>query len=151
MKYIKSKKTFEAKVYGNRLRNGKPDELVEDIKDICLELEDKGYLVEIHSRANMLSIIFIQLIEQHDPYRTSDSHFKLNDIQEEVDRIKEYLGSKMNSISGIDDNGKEFKIQQFKSNGIYGIKGIENRKSLTSRLEHNSNRSVKYIKIEYQA
>jgi len=71
----------------------------------------------------------------------SMKHIKSKKI---FDRIKEYLGSKINLISGTIDNGREFNIQQFKSN----IKGIGND---VSSLEQKSNRLVKYIKIEYQA
>src|ERR1035437_4337077 len=91
MKHIKSKKIFESEVYYT-------------IKDICLELEDKGYNLWYWNP----SVDGSRLPWAKDNScegniskftRGGVATFKYSDVKEVVDRLKEYLGSNLVSMS----------------------------------------------------
>ena len=74
MKYIKPYRIFEA------------DDNFQTVKDICLDLEDDGYSIDIKKKDGK-SNIYILTIQKDD-----DSVFKVSDIDSTLVRIGDYLG-----------------------------------------------------------
>lgn len=93
MKHIKDKKVFEA-VTTNEL---------EDIRDMCLELEDKNYQVYIDKKP-FKGCYFIVIRKENIRSEAPEekySKFLYKDIEEVVERIKDYMGTKVVSIESF--------------------------------------------------
>lgn len=80
-------KTFE---------NFNNNEMVDTVKDICLELEDEGFDVR-HNWINETTIM----------KGTGAKHvlFDYNEVKEVIDRLREYLGDRLISISASNGSG----------------------------------------------
>ena len=59
-------------------------ESIEDVKDICLELTDEGYVVDISDDYVICTILIY-----------GESKFNYEDIKETVERLQSYLGEKI--------------------------------------------------------
>lgn len=90
MKHIKTKKTFESLTDKVKSFFTIPSrESIEDVKDICLELTDEGYVVDISDDYVICTILIYS--------KTSliKSKFNYEDIKETVERLQSYLGEKI--------------------------------------------------------
>jgi hypothetical protein len=119
MKHIK---TFESHI---------ENEMTEDIKDICLELEDKGLIVSLISEWDYKYILVTKGCELPVIMR---EEFDYEDVREVMDRLKDYIGDRFISIwvkkynnlvrldgaSGIEASNKYGRKQ--KLNDITGVK-----------------------------
>src|ERR1035437_1521582 len=83
MKHIK---TFESHI---------ENEMTEDIKDICLELEDKGLIVSLISEWDYKYILVTKGCELPVIMR---EEFDYEDVREVMDRLKDYIGDRFISI-----------------------------------------------------
>jgi len=99
MKHIKYKKIFETEDSLKKLSNK-----FETVKDICLELEDKGFIVVYrgsdpgqHKQIHLKSIV-IDRMENRDGMLYT-GRFKYSDIQEVVDRLFDYLTDDIISVT----------------------------------------------------
>src|ERR1035437_8360505 len=91
MKYIKSKKIFES------------SEVVDTVKDICLELEDDGLNVEHFTESSLIkgsnlllnyNVIYISSTN----WVKGKETFKYSVVEEVIERLKEYLGDRIHSM-----------------------------------------------------
>jgi len=71
--------------------------IIEDIKDICLELEDIGLDIEVGRtiRSDDTSISSIVICR---PAKDSGDCFDYKDVREVIERIKEYLGDRIHYV-----------------------------------------------------
>src|ERR1035437_943085 len=90
MKHIKYKKIFESK--------DDIEEVIETIKDICLELQDEGYRIEIipnkkadGSMTQWGHRMYISLEPDKDEYLGREIEFNISDIMEVINRLIDYL------------------------------------------------------------
>ncbi len=74
--------------------------VIDDIKDICLELEDIGLDVEIESSDRFNGQISISKNQIGDASQDDSLHefFDYNEVSEVIERLKDYLGDRMISI-----------------------------------------------------
>lgn len=93
MKYLK---TYEENIF-NRLIGKKPSlskEIIQDIKDICLELQDEGFRVF----TNQLGFNSLGNREGFYPnieiFTKANDNFKYTDIEDVVERLKDYMKSR---------------------------------------------------------
>lgn len=84
MKHIKNKRIFEFN----------SEDILSDIKDICLELRDDGYIINLGDIGP--SKYNVNIISNKYP-----GSFEYKSISEVMERIKEYLGNKFISIEVI--------------------------------------------------
>ena len=80
----------------------KPNETIEDLKDICIELEDKGFTITLYdqpSNENRLIIRKWETIDQGDIDFLPSVMFNSYEVEEVVERIKSYLGNRLKQIS----------------------------------------------------
>src|ERR1035437_5653171 len=102
MKHLKTIRIFES------------SEREEDIKDICLELEDDGFSVTYNSALGPIKAIGIKL-QHHSSHstlvsplkdygNTDNTFFDYEQVKEVVDRIMLYLGDKFVSLYIVDHN-----------------------------------------------
>lgn len=101
---------------------------VEDIKDICLELNDIGFTIKYEVFDNFISLYISKGVYEGDPYFKIIWHrFNYSLVKEYNDRIKEYLGDLYiaNSflINGIWYN-KEHKLFPDMERGDKTISGV---------------------------
>lgn len=82
MKYIKYKKVFES------------HSSIEDVRDICIELEHEGFTIEVSYRPN--GEIRIEKLPRK--WEEHPLEFKWDDVSDVVDRLKEYLGDKFDEM-----------------------------------------------------
>lgn len=91
MKYIKSKKIFES------------SEVVDTVKDICLEIEDDGLNVEHFTESSLIkgrkeitnyNVIYISSTN----WVKGKETFKYSVVEEVIERLKEYLGDRIHSM-----------------------------------------------------
>src|ERR1035437_1133952 len=118
MKHLKTIRIFEA-----------ISEEVEDIKDICLELEDKGYTIyhRINNNRNSFTI-------RRDDMNTSSAYersrliqavyfpyayFLYSDVSEVVERLSDYLGDKVLQIL-VEVVPVDLSVIPHQTNGING-------------------------------
>src|ERR1035437_6571266 len=108
MKHLKTIRIFEA-----------ISEEVEDIKDICLELEDKGYTIyhRINNNRNSFTI-------RRDDMNTSSAYFPYayflySDVSEVVERLSDYLGDKVLQIL-VEVVPVDLSVIPHQTNGING-------------------------------
>ena len=81
MKHIKTYQLFESKRY--------PDEVIQTIKDIFIELEDEHFSIEINEpKLNNMMRLNISIISERGGL---DAPFTLGDIKDEVQRMVDYL------------------------------------------------------------
>src|ERR1035437_2849647 len=90
MKYMKSYKG-RSETIAKKIR--------EDIKDICLELEDEGFSTITHKAglAGNLECLFIGIGNSR-CITNKKAEFKYGEISEVIERLKEYLGDKIREI-----------------------------------------------------
>ncbi len=77
MKHIVSKRIFESKF----------NDMIEDIKDICLDLTDGVYNIDIQYNKSGMSLFI-----KREGKDTINKSFKYIDVKEIVDRVIRYLG-----------------------------------------------------------
>ena len=101
MKHIKTYKLFESKRY--------PDEVIQTIKDIFIELEDEHFSIEINEpKLNNMMRLNISIISGRGGL---DAPFTLGDIKDEVQRMVDYL-QELNAgyfLEEVDGYGPTFK------------------------------------------
>jgi hypothetical protein len=118
MKHIKSKKLFESIT----------DYEISDIKDICLELGDKGFNVQVNSvniiPATKYNVWIVKSIQ--DTY----VEFLYSEVEEVIDRLKDYLGDKITNIDVNVDyywtniNSRQGDRISQSANQLSGLRGI---------------------------
>jgi hypothetical protein len=75
------------------------DDIISDIKDICLELQDKGFIVKFNMKPQMNRISVHR--KSHIVIRKfRNKFFDSNDILEVIERLRNYM----------EDNGYETKV-----------------------------------------
>lgn len=75
---------------GHNTNRYEDKDVVDDVKDICLELEDIGFTVNSsYQMSNKTRCLYIS---------KRDDVFKYTDIEAVIDRLKAYLGDKIESI-----------------------------------------------------
>ena len=82
------------------------DDTVQTVKDICLELEDEGYSVNHVTTKEEAGLLMLSFNFNSVTIRKRGTEggvirfytFDYSDVSEVVDRLKEYLGSKIQSI-----------------------------------------------------
>jgi len=81
----------------------------EDIKDICLELEDIGFDIYVERGLDWLdNENFIPyIIKIYKKLDEEEEYFNYSDVEEVIERLKDYLGDKFICIDypGIADGG----------------------------------------------
>ena len=106
MKHIKTYRLFESLLpkesVNETLSTDNYVEIIYTIKDICIELEDKGLKVTYDMCKDGTSDIGINIcknvgVHQH---RHEDVSFKYGDIKEVLNRLKDYLGHNYPSSLG---------------------------------------------------
>ena len=101
MKHIKTYQLFESKRY--------PDEVIQTIKDIFIELEDEHFSIEINEpKLNNMMRLNISIISERGGL---DAPFTLGDIKDEVQRMVDYL-QELNTgyfLEEVDGYGPTFK------------------------------------------
>jgi len=82
------------------LRLFESNSVVEDIKDICLELEDIGLDVEIESSGRFNGLISISKNQIGDASQDDSlsEFFDYSEVREVIERLKDYLGNRIISI-----------------------------------------------------
>jgi|ERR1035437_38301 hypothetical protein len=134
MKHLKTKKIFEALNYDEcRVSH---DE-IEDVKDILLELNDKGYYTQVtwmsyenqdgagppgpkSVKLPMLNGYYYITIKKGSLTQVLNRDdedyalFRYSDVKEVVDRIREYMGNKVSTINIVDEGWKMYNITWFK-------------------------------------
>ncbi len=101
MKHIKSKKVFELFLPGALLNKEERniEEVINTIKDICIELEDEGFSINIAPISTKNDyVIVIKKISDH-VLLTIDEFF-YSDVEEVVNRLDEYISKE--NIKSID-------------------------------------------------
>lgn len=91
MKHLKTKKIFES-FSGQSIDSP----VIDDIKDICLELSDDGFNIDIDDNPTILykyqqNYDIISIVIQ----RNDGGRFYYKDAKEVVDRLEDYLGDRM--------------------------------------------------------
>ena len=81
MKHIKTYKIFEE--YGS--------EIIETIKDICLEIDDKGYATCISHDVAFNYFLWVNKKRNE----MSSPAFQYDEVKDVIDRLKDYLGNKL--------------------------------------------------------
>lgn len=81
-------------VYMKYLRLFESNGIIEDLKDICLELSDMGIEVKI-GRMNHVSKGIIVIGK---PNKDDGECFYYKDVREVIERIKDYLGKRIHYI-----------------------------------------------------
>ena len=109
MIYLKKYKLFESKLY--------PDEVVQTIKDIFLELQDDNYRVEV-TEPKLYKELNISIISKRGE---SVVPFTLGDIKDEVQRMVDYLqelntGYFLEEVDGYGPTFKNFKKIELPTN-----------------------------------
>ncbi len=72
---------------------------LQDIRDICLELEDEKFIIELNegkSAAELLANAFNISIESG-----KEKNFKYSEVKEVLLRLKDYLGEKLIFVSAL--------------------------------------------------
>lgn len=69
----------------------KPNETIEDLKDICLELEDEGFTITFYDQPSNENRLIIR--------KWDSVMFNSYEVEEVVERIKSYLGNRLKQIS----------------------------------------------------
>ncbi len=126
MKYLK---LFEA-YPGEPIRPVPNTQVEDDIKDICIELEDLGFNIHINPYTGVIFIYRKHNMYQHIP-------FNFTEIKEVVKRIKDYLGSKLESIKAEKLNNYQ-DITSLDDHSKLGLSNIGNGMVSTVRIEYNS-------------
>ena len=110
MKHIKDRKLFEQKSnFHSNLRDilldGMNSPMIDDIKDICLDMLDNGFFIELYpDSAGGISIIknniCLTIWKFPNEKHTAGNQipFKYSEISEDVERLKSYLGNKVKEM-----------------------------------------------------
>lgn len=107
MKYLKH--IFEShKGTINSLRGNAvlPEEIIHELRDICLELQDEGFHVQVENLDTPNYMNYKHAII----YITKKSPFAFNKIKEVVERIVDYMNS-MGYKSIYDDYDAEYRVE----------------------------------------
>lgn len=133
MKHIQSKRLFES------------IESEEDIKDICIELEDDGFSITHFDRDEFTftvgsglghpgtRLLIIELLNSNHQL----TEFKYKRVEEVINRIKDYLGNK-------------FINMYFQSSLYQGLAGRHVWMNLQNMLEMNLLDNISGIEINYK-
>lgn len=133
MKHIQSKRLFES------------IESEEDIKDICIELEDDGFSITHFDRDEFTftvgsglghpgtRLLIIELLNSNHQL----TEFKYKRVEEVINRIKDYLGNK-------------FINMYFQSSLYQGLAGRHVWMNLQNMLEMNLLDNISVIEINYK-
>lgn len=68
------------------------DDMIEDIKDICQELKDDGFYVNVYQLDQCVLITKRKLLNNGSSYHLVE--FNYNDVSEVIERLKDYLGNR---------------------------------------------------------
>ncbi len=102
------------------LRLFESNSVIEDVKDICLELEDMGFSIQFERHISEPEAYDFYIFNGE--FLDKWNNFNYNLISEYVDRIKEYLGSKVTEMVVV-------------VNGIwYRLYPVDNKVNLTSDI-----------------
>src|ERR1035437_8763408 len=122
MRHLKTKILFESregKSFHDNLKNTldystDKNPIIEDIKDICLDVLDNGFFVEMYSQPllDMEKVICLTMwkFPNMKPPMSREGvgnqlSFKYSDISEDVERLKNYLGNKLIDVREWSTNG----------------------------------------------
>lgn len=103
MRHLKTKILFESregKSFHDNLKNTldystDKNPIIEDIKDICLDVLDNGFFVEMYSGMKKVICLTMWKFPNMKPEVGHQLSFKYSDISEDVERLKNYLGNKL--------------------------------------------------------
>jgi len=93
---------------------------IEDINDICLELSDKGFIIEVNGGSGYQENKYWQKLligkTEHlmpDEELFDNKCYQYDEIKEVVERLKQYLGDRLKNIEvcSIDRNVDEYYDQ----------------------------------------
>ena len=68
------------------------DDMIEDIKDICQELKDDGFYVNVYQLDQCVLITKRKLLNNGSSYHLVE--FNYNDVSEVIERLKDYIGNR---------------------------------------------------------
>lgn len=126
MKHIKYKRIFESK--------DDIEEVIETIKDICVELEDEGYKIEmIPNKKSDGSMpqwghrMYISLEPDKAEYLGREVEFNISDIMEVINRLIDYLTINIENftrdcISVLGSKGVWLQLRR--SDNIVEVEGV---------------------------
>lgn len=80
--------------YLKRFNERGTNEMLEDIRDICQELKDDGFYINIFQLDNYI-LISKRLFTKHGSYL---GNFDYKDVSEVIERLKDYLGDRFLKI-----------------------------------------------------
>ncbi len=92
---IKSYKVFESKL-----------NQVEDVKDICIELEHDGFIINVNKIYGVYEVRIEKLSDEvdEDLEEFIPKYFKYSEVEDVINRLKEYLGEKLNEMTIYTDH-----------------------------------------------
>lgn len=148
MNYIKSYVLFESPLYKetNLLSN---DE-IEDIKNICLDLEDEGFIIGFDTTPNIIGKgDYFITINKGDNFsliaNENDCKFYYSEVEEVINRLENYLSDRRKSIHVMSNPKKETMYKWVDINDFK--REIDSVNAF--RRSHTSLEGVKYdIKIK---
>ncbi len=92
---IKSYKVFESKL-----------NQVEDVKDICIELEHDGFIINVNKIYGVYEVRIEKLSDEvdEDLEEFIPKYFKYSEVEDVINRLREYLGEKLNEMTIYTDH-----------------------------------------------
>ena len=88
----------------------KPNETIDDLKDICMELQDEGFTIKFHDQpSNENRLIISKPVDENfhpvnrsstiTPFEQQLNLFDCSEVDEVIEWIKSYLGDRLKKIS----------------------------------------------------
>ncbi len=112
---MKHLRLFETFIYDI---NPSQEGLIEDIKDICIELDDIGLKTIVYPMLDKITYSIIIEGKDNDSYvhaaisdTKNDKYFDYKDVSEVVDRLKEYLGGRLKELHAYGNDWEWINIK----------------------------------------
>ena len=146
MKHLKTKNLFESTLTNSHMAKGSND--IDDLKDICLELEDEGFDVIIGLINGTPEI----RIKKHGAECSSNqpeadrAAFNYNQVSEVVHRLEDYLGDFLYKVDILYLN----KNTQLSWGNSYRNFGAFKGRGMCSTVEDFTNKNIQAVSIEYK-
>lgn len=99
------------------------NEIIETVKEICLELEDEGFTIKISPSTPQYQARNEYYVTIGKFIGLTHKSFEYNDVQEVIDRLKDYLGKHFRSTY-IYSEGEDVRHRYY-GNNILGIDYVE--------------------------
>ena len=106
MKHIKTYKIFDGYILKPGVYSYSISDFIEEINDICLELEDEGYTATIYTEKEYpyFDGIIIMASKSHQP-----DYFNFDKVKEVFDRLDRYMKS----------NGFKSRLELYQNQGVH--------------------------------